>query len=117
VTILIHVFGLSLIRRWVDRVIPHIPVQHIFSARRRWSIGGAALSIAALHSVEAALWATTFVFLGALPNASTAMLYSLNAMTSFGHVDFYLERRWQLMGGTRGPQRLDSFWPVNSVPI
>lgn len=26
------------------------------------------------------------------------MLYSLNAMTSYGHTDVYLEPRWRLMG-------------------
>src|SRR5215467_321415 len=98
VTVLIHVLGLSLIRRAVDRLIPHIQTQHIFSAPRRWCIGGAALCITVLHSAEAALWATMFLFLGALPNVRTAILYSLNAITAFGHVNFYLSDRWQLMG-------------------
>ena len=26
------------------------------------------------------------------------MLYSLSAMTSYGHVGLYLERQWQMMG-------------------
>jgi len=98
VTVLIHVFGLSLIRRWVDLLIPHVQTQDIFSAPRRWTIGGAALCITVLHSAEAAVWATMFLFLGALPNARTAILYSLNAITAFGHVNFYLSDRWQLMG-------------------
>jgi len=36
--------------------------------------------------------------LGALPDTRTAMLYSLSAITSYGHANLYLENRWQLMG-------------------
>ena len=97
-TVVLHVFGLSLIRRWIDVVMPSINKQHGFSPSSRWAIGAVALCVTVLHSVEAALWAATFLFLGALPNARTAMLYSLNAITAFGHVNLYLEDRWQLMG-------------------
>lgn len=51
-----------------------------------------------LHGVEAQVWATAYWLLGALPDYSSAMLYSLNAMTSYGHTSLYLERRWELMG-------------------
>ena len=97
-TVLIHVFGLSLVRQWIERVMPYIETQRMFSAPRRWTIAGVVLCITVLHSLEAALWATTFRFLGALPNARAAMLYSLNAITAFGHVNLYLADRWQLMG-------------------
>jgi hypothetical protein len=36
--------------------------------------------------------------IGALPDGKTAMLYSLNAITSYGHVNSFLEEHWQLMG-------------------
>lgn len=98
VTVVMHVFGLSIIRRWIERVMPYIKTERKFSGSSRWAIGGVALCITVLHSLEAALWATTFLFLGALPSARTAMLYSLNAITAFGHVDLYLADRWQLMG-------------------
>jgi len=98
ITVVIHVFGLSLIKRPIDRVLPHIHRQRTLSASGRWCIGGAALCITLLHSLEALLWAATFLLLGALPNARAAILYSLNAMTSFGHVNLYLQDRWQLMG-------------------
>lgn len=97
-TVVFHVFGLSVIRGWIDRTMPYIEKQRRFYAPRRWAIGGVALCITVLHSLEAALWATTFLFLGALPSARAAMLYSLNAMTAFGHVNVYLPDRWQLMG-------------------
>ena len=40
----------------------------------------------------------SFRWLGALPDEKTAMLYSLNAMTTFGHSGFNLEGQWHLMG-------------------
>jgi len=98
VTVVMHVFGLSIIRQWIERVMPYIKTQRKFSGSSRWAIGAVALCVTVLHSVEAALWAATFLFLGALPNARTAMLYSLNAITAFGHVNLYLADRWQLMG-------------------
>jgi hypothetical protein len=40
----------------------------------------------------------TFVFLEALPDGATAKLYSLNALTAYGHTNVQLEQKWQLMG-------------------
>jgi len=33
-----------------------------------------------------------------MPDFKTAMLYSLNAITSYGHESLFLEPHWQLMG-------------------
>ena len=51
-----------------------------------------------LHGAEAAIWAVSYQLLGALPDYKSAMLYSMDAMTTFGHAGVYLEDRWQLMG-------------------
>ena len=61
-------------------------------------VGGTALSTAILHAIEVSSWAAAYQFLGALPNRRSAMLYSMNAMTSYGHVNLYLAPRWQMMG-------------------
>jgi hypothetical protein len=57
-----------------------------------------ALGAAALHSFEASLWALLYMRLGALPDGITAMLYSLGAITSYGHAGVFLEDRWKLLG-------------------
>jgi hypothetical protein len=57
-----------------------------------------ALGAAALHSFEASLWAALYLWLGALPDGVTAMLYSLSAITSYGHAGVFLEDRWKLLG-------------------
>jgi hypothetical protein len=61
-------------------------------------VGGAALSTVILHAIEFSSWAAAYTFLGALPNVHSAMLYSMNAMTSYGHVNLYLAPRWQMLG-------------------
>ncbi|WP_294533271.1 hypothetical protein [uncultured Rhodoblastus sp.] len=68
--------------------------------RRRFILGIAliALGAAALHSFEASVWAMLYLWLDALPDAETAMLYSLGAITSYGHAGVYLPDRWRLLG-------------------
>ena len=61
-------------------------------------IGGAALRATVLHGLEASLWAVAYRGLGALPDGRSAMLYSLSAMTSYGHANLYLKDEWRLMG-------------------
>jgi hypothetical protein len=58
----------------------------------------AALASAVYLAIEAAAWAALYLWLGALPAWAPAMLYSLEAITSFGHADVYLEDRWRLLG-------------------
>jgi hypothetical protein len=52
----------------------------------------------ALHVIEIIIWASSFLLLNAVPDIRSAMLYSLNAMTSYGHESLLLEPRWQLLG-------------------
>jgi hypothetical protein len=98
VTVLIHAFGLVLIR---DRVVLELP---LILRERRSSIVLAALTsttvlmLTLLHAAEASAWAGAYVALGARPDFSSAILYSLNAMTSYGHADIFLARHWRLMG-------------------
>jgi hypothetical protein len=61
-------------------------------------IGGTALSVTILHGIEGIVWAVAFRLLGALPDIKSAMLYSLNAMTSYGHANLFLAPRWEMMG-------------------
>jgi hypothetical protein len=58
----------------------------------------ATLSATALHATEAIVWALAYRFLDALPDTRSAMLYSLNAMTSYGHTNLMLHEHWRLMG-------------------
>jgi hypothetical protein len=94
----IHVVGLALIN---DRVVGFlrdaIDDRH-FLRLFAVVIGAVALLATALHGLEAWLWALAYWLLGALPDFRTAMLYSLSAMTTYGHSDISLEPAWRMMG-------------------
>jgi hypothetical protein len=60
-------------------------------------VGGALLATTLL-ALEGAIWATAYRVLGALTDNKAAMLYSLNAMTSYGHTDLHLAPHWEMLG-------------------
>lgn len=51
-----------------------------------------------LHVLEAGAWAYLLMKLGSLENFRMALLYSLNAITSYGHEALRLENAWRLLG-------------------
>ncbi|MGB3434538.1 hypothetical protein [Achromobacter sp.] len=57
-----------------------------------------ALFAAVLHAFEAFAWALLYVHIGAVHSLSEAMLYSLEAITSYGHAPAFLPLHWQLVG-------------------
>jgi hypothetical protein len=97
-TVLVHALALVEIR---DRVVLQLP---LVSRAPRSSMVLAVLMVVivllltVLHAVEASAWAGAYVALGARPDVASAMLYSLSAMTSYGHADVFLAKHWQLMG-------------------
>ena len=97
-TVLAHAFGLILIR---DGVV--LRLSRALGARRSGValaaiIATAVLMLTFLHGVEAGAWAVAYVALGARPDFPSAMLYSLSAMTTYGHANIYLAEHWRLMG-------------------
>ena len=97
-TVVIHVLGLGLVNRRA-RLISNSTM----SRRHPTFMRVVAMSITiwlacSLHAFEAAIWAWAYRLLGALPNYKSAMLYSLSAITSYGHVNLYLDEHWQLLG-------------------
>ncbi len=97
-TVVIHVFGLGLINERVVRVLTRSMDRRRLIPLFAMVMGVAVLLITALHAIEGAAWAAAYRFLGAVPDAKSAMLYSLNAMTTYGHESAPLEPHWQMMG-------------------
>ena len=95
--VLLHVLGLAMTREAVLRIFDR-------SSRRHPIVlfvivtGTATFLATCLHAIEAMIWAIAYTVLGAIPTYRIAMLYSLNAMTSYGHTNLALEDRWHLMG-------------------
>ena len=56
------------------------------------------LLLAALHGIEAALWAAAYWWLGALSSPAEALLYSVDSMSTRGASGLVLERHWRMMG-------------------
>jgi hypothetical protein len=97
-TVVIHVFGLAVINDGVVRVLRRTARRRSFVPLFVVVMAGAVLLATALHGVEAVAWALAYRLLGAVPDNKLAMLYSLNAMTTYGHESVSLEQHWQMMG-------------------
>lgn len=98
-TVTFHVSGISLISQHVV----HGNVGHRIERRHPklafvLVVGATTLLATCLHGLEAGIWAAAYRILGALPDSRSAMLYSLNAITSYGHTTLSLSNHWHLMG-------------------
>jgi hypothetical protein len=96
--VVLHAYCLGLLHKEVSSKLTDTRSRRHFSSASISVIGGTALSATILHGIEGSIWAVTYRLLGALPDTKSAMLYSLSAMTSYGHANLYLAPRWQMMG-------------------
>jgi len=97
-SVVIHVIGLGLMNEGVVRILSGAMEHRHFILKFAGIMGVTVLVATVLHGTEAAIWAVSYWLLGALPDPKLAMLYSLSAMTSYGHASLFLEAQWQLMG-------------------
>jgi len=97
-TVAIHSLGLGMIDTRVSLALDSNKKNRTPGRFSILIMGGTALCTTVLHGVEASLWAAAYVLVGALSDRRIAMLYSLSAMTSYGHANLFLQSRWQLMG-------------------
>jgi len=97
-TVVIHAYGLG----WINRVFTSALIVAVrlrnFRAASSLLVGGTALSVTILHGLECVIWSSSYLYLGALQGSKAAMLYSLNAMTSYGHENLTLAPHWEMMG-------------------
>ena len=98
VTIILHVIGMVLINERVTLAHRWLGTRRRFIYSFAMLMGAATLCAVILAGLEAIIWAGVFLALGALPDGKSAVLYSLNAMTSYGHVNIELADHWRLMG-------------------
>lgn len=96
-TVVVHGFGLIGIHSLAlrsERARRRLPR----SIRFAILVSATTLLLTALHALEAGAWAAAYVLIGAAPNPHSAMLYSLNAMTTYGHASIFLSDRWRFLG-------------------
>ena len=97
-TVVIHVLGLGMISEWiVGRVSNKEKPRHL-TALFVVLMAAAALMVTVLLAFQGTLWAAAYRVVGALPDNRSAMLYSLSAITGYGHAQVFLEPHWQMMG-------------------
>ena len=97
-TVVIHVIGLGLINQRVDRVTGGTIVRRHPTSAFALVMGVTTLLATMMHGIEAGIWAGAYRLLDAMRDNKAAILYSLNAMTSYGHENLALEGHWKLMG-------------------
>ncbi|MBV8193013.1 MAG: hypothetical protein JOY64_37400 [Alphaproteobacteria bacterium] len=98
-TVVVHVGCLGLFTLRLDRYLAHHkPRRRAFVWTFAVVIGVAVLGATVLHAFEGVLWAAAYRLLDAIPDKKLAMLYSISAMTTFGHAAIYLKPNWQMLG-------------------
>ena len=98
ITVIFHVIGLVFINEQVIRAKRFVIRRRSFLFGLSIVLGAATLVAILLHAIEAAIWALVYQVLGALPDSKSALLYSLSAMTTYGHEHLNLAKHWMLMG-------------------
>jgi hypothetical protein len=97
-TVVIHVVGLGFINQKIVTMAsgsakPRRPLSLFVVV-----VGVSAILATVLLAVEATAWALVYRLLDALPDNKSAMLYSISALTSYGHANLFLASHWQMMG-------------------
>lgn len=97
-TVIVHVLGLVFVQEQVVRPLEGSIQRHQYNAMFVTVVAAATLSVIVLHGFEATMWCVAYRLLHAIPDNRAALLYSLNAITSYGHTNLDLESHWYLLG-------------------
>jgi hypothetical protein len=98
ITVIFHVLGLGIINQRIIVLMRRMRLKHHFLLAFGPVMGLCTLWTTLLHALEAGMWAAVYLALHALSDGRLALLYSLSAMTTYGHESFDLAPHWQLMG-------------------
>jgi hypothetical protein len=96
--VMIHVTGLAFVDQKFSGVMRSAVGRCGLLPRFALIMGTTTLLATMLHGIEASVWALAYRALDSLPDYKSAMLYSLGAMTSYGHANLFLVPQWQMMG-------------------
>jgi hypothetical protein len=96
--VVIHVLGLGVINEQIVARVSHRVNPRHLTALFVVVMAAAALMVTVLHAIEGTVWAAAYRLLGALPDIRSAMLYSLSAITSYGHAQIFVDPHWQMLG-------------------
>lgn len=97
-TVVIHVVGLGLVSQKAVAIAITMIKRRNPKAAFMLVTGATTLLATCLHALEVGIWAAAYWIIDAFPDFRSSMLYSLNAITSYGHTTLTLQDQWQLMG-------------------
>ena len=102
-TITIHAAGVALMAFGTVGIRVRLESENRLGSRQVFAItigliGSVGLLLAALHGIEAAVWAAAYWWLGALDSGVEALLYSVDSFSTRGASGLVLERHWLMMG-------------------
>ncbi len=98
VTVIVHVLVMGFITQKAVQIHGSIMQRRHKTTAFVMVMGATTLLTTVVHALEAGLWAFAYCLIGALPDFKSAMLYSLGAMTTYGHQNLYLQEHWRLIG-------------------
>jgi hypothetical protein len=102
--VLMHVVGLNLIGAFVLRDYASVMRKRSTSVNFIMVVGVTAVLTISLHALESTTWGVAYLLLGALSDEKSAILYSLGAMTTYGHANVHLNSQWELLGAMEALQ-------------
>jgi len=102
-TIAIHGTGIALMAFATVEIRVRLERENRVQPRRVFVIvigliAAVGLLLAALHGLEAGVWAAAYWLLGALSSPAEALLYSVDSISTRGASGLVLERHWLMMG-------------------
>jgi hypothetical protein len=96
--VIFHVIGLGFINLKTIQILTLARQDRYYAYLFMLVMGITTISATLLVTLEAGVWAVAYRALGALPDNRSALLYSLSAITTYGHSEVYLASHWRLMG-------------------
>jgi hypothetical protein len=97
-TVTIHVLGLGYLSQKFIVIYGDIRKRRHPRMAFAVVVGAMTLLATVLHGIEAGIWAIAYCLIGTMPNLRSSMLYSLGALTTYGHDNLFLEDKWRLLG-------------------
>ena len=105
VSLVIHALGITMISIGLVRLFGAPDAdrpRQVSLLRFPSAIAVVSLALATLHGFEAAVWAFTYLFLGAADTFHDGIVISLQMATTIGPTDVDLRPGWRLMGPLEG---------------
>lgn len=96
--VVIHVLGLGMINERIAARAGTGVYRPRLTASFVLVLAAATVMVTVLLALEGGIWALAYRVVGALPDNHSAMLYSLGAITGYGHAAIFLDPHWQMMG-------------------